>query len=83
MRRVLTMIALAVFLLGAAECSCSRPAARSTTATSTKAPAVYITKSLRKYHRGACRYVLRSKIATTLKDAKTNSHAARGVCRPP
>jgi hypothetical protein len=44
---------------------------------------VYITKTGKKYHRASCRYLSRSKISTSLKDAKANGFTACSVCRPP
>jgi hypothetical protein len=44
---------------------------------------VYITKSGEKYHRDGCRYLSRSKIATTLKEAISNGYGACSVCKPP
>jgi hypothetical protein len=44
---------------------------------------VYITRTGERYHRDGCRYLSRSKIATTLKDAVANGYGPRSVCRPP
>ena len=49
----------------------------------TKQQTVYITRTGKKYHQGTCRYLSRSKIATSLKDAKANGFTACSVCRPP
>lgn len=43
---------------------------------------VYITKTGEKYHRGNCRYLSRSKISTTKKDAIKNGYGACKVCKP-
>jgi hypothetical protein len=43
---------------------------------------VYITRTGTEYHRGNCRYLAHSKIATTLKDAKANGYTACRVCNP-
>ena len=48
-----------------------------------KEQVVYITKTGKKYHRANCRYLSRSKIGTTLKDAKGNGYTACSVCSPP
>ena len=45
--------------------------------------AVYITRTGEKYHRDGCRYLSRSKIATTLKDAVANGYGPCSVCKPP
>jgi hypothetical protein len=44
---------------------------------------VFITRTGEKYHRDGCRYLSRSKIATTLKDAVANGYGPCSVCRPP
>ncbi|MCX7614888.1 MAG: nuclease (SNase), partial [Clostridiales bacterium] len=44
---------------------------------------VYITKTGHKYHRSGCRYLSRSKIAISLKDAKAEGYGACSVCNPP
>lgn len=44
---------------------------------------VYVTRTGEKYHRGTCRYLSRSKIPTTLRDAKRNGYDPCSVCRPP
>jgi hypothetical protein len=46
-------------------------------ATQTQEQTVFITKTGKKYHRGSCRYLSRSKIPVALKDAKAN-----GFTRP-
>ncbi|MFW9874929.1 MAG: thermonuclease family protein [Candidatus Thorarchaeota archaeon] len=43
---------------------------------------VYITRTGRKYHRGNCRYLRRSKIPITLEEAKKR-YGPCSVCRPP
>jgi hypothetical protein len=43
---------------------------------------VYVTKTGEKYHRDECRYLSRSKIATTLKDAVANGYGPCSVCKP-
>ena len=44
---------------------------------------VYITKTGKKYHREGCRYLSKSKIKTTLKEAKANGYTPCKVCHPP
>jgi hypothetical protein len=44
---------------------------------------VYITKTGEKYHRSGCRYLKKSKIAITLKDAKERGYDPCSVCDPP
>ena len=44
---------------------------------------VYITKTGEKYHRGSCRYLSRSKIKTTLGEAKRQGYGPCKVCKPP
>jgi micrococcal nuclease len=44
---------------------------------------VYITRTGEKYHRDGCRYLSRSKIATTLRDAVANGYGPCSVCKPP
>jgi hypothetical protein len=44
---------------------------------------VYITRTGEKYHRDGCRYLSRSRIATTLKDAVANGYGPCSVCKPP
>jgi hypothetical protein len=43
-------------------------------ATDTKAQTVYITRTGKKYHRDACRYLRSSRIPVSLKDAKATEH---------
>ena len=44
---------------------------------------VYVTKTGEKYHRDGCRYLSKSKIATTLKEALARGFGACSVCKPP
>src|SRR5437899_1916806 len=44
---------------------------------------VYVTRTGAKYHRDSCRYLSRSKIATTLKDAVAHGFGPCSVCKPP
>jgi hypothetical protein len=50
---------------------------------SAPATVVYITKTGKKYHRSSCRYLKKSKIKISLKDAKKNKYAPCKVCKPP
>src|SRR5687768_12925238 len=43
---------------------------------------VYITRTGEKYHDDGCRYLSKSKIQTTLQDAKANGYTACSVCKP-
>lgn len=43
---------------------------------------VYVTRTGAKYHRGGCRYLSKSMIPMSLKDAKQR-YSACSVCRPP
>lgn len=47
------------------------------------ATVVYVTKTGEKYHRGTCRYLSKSKIKTTLGEAKRRGYTACKVCKPP
>jgi len=44
---------------------------------------VYITKTGDKYHADGCRYLVKSKIAITLTQAKTRGYSPCSVCNPP
>ena len=44
---------------------------------------VYITRTGKKYHRGGCRYLRRSKYSISLKDAKAEGYTPCSVCHPP
>jgi hypothetical protein len=48
-----------------------------------KAQTVYVTRTGKRYHREACRYLASSKIPMTLKDAKAHGYTPCKVCRPP
>ena len=49
----------------------------------TKEQTVYVTKTGKKYHRATCRYLSRSKISISLKDAKAKGYTPCSVCKPP
>lgn len=44
---------------------------------------VYITKTGKKYHKGDCRYLKKSKIKISLKDACKREYTPCKVCKPP
>jgi hypothetical protein len=83
MRRLLALITLAVFMLGVGGTPAPAQQPVPQQQPQTKEQTVYITKTGRKYHRATCRYLSRSKIPTTLKDAKANGYTACTVCKPP
>lgn len=43
---------------------------------------VYVTRTGEKYHASGCRYLSKSKIETTLADAKEKGYTACSVCKP-
>lgn len=47
-----------------------------------KETAIYLTKTGSKYHTGTCRYLSKSKIASTKKDAIAGGYGACKVCKP-
>ena len=82
MRRLIPLL-LAFLMLGAVF---AVPPAQQPTPqrqTQTKEQTVYITKTGKKYHRATCRYLSRSKIPISLKDAKANGYTPCSVCKPP
>ena len=82
MRRLITLV-LALFILGAGSAPAVAQAPAPQRQVQTKEQTVYITKTGKKYHRANCRYLSRSKIPVTLKDAKANGYSACSVCNPP
>lgn len=50
--------------------------------TEQKDTTVYITKSGEKYHKAGCRYLSKSQIKTTKKEAIKNGYGACKVCKP-
>jgi hypothetical protein len=83
MRRLLTLIALVVLMLGVGGTGAPGQQPAPQQQPQTKEQAVYITKTGKKYHRATCRYLSHSKIQTTLKDAKANGYTACSICKPP
>lgn len=81
MRRLLT-IALVLFMLGAAVAPVVAQAPAPQQQPQTKEQTVYITKTGKKYHTATCRYLSRSKISTSLKDAKANGYTPCSICKP-
>lgn len=83
MRRFIVWI-VAVFL-ALAPCSylAAKAPASPAAATETKEIVVYITRTGECYHRGYCRYLCKSKIAITLKDAKAKGYRPCKKCKPP
>ena len=82
MRRLLTLI-LALFMLGAVVAPVVAQAPAPQQQPQTKEQTVYITKTGKKYHTATCRYLSRSKISTSLKEAKANGYTPCSVCKPP
>jgi hypothetical protein len=82
MRRLMPLI-VAVLMLGAvfALPPAQQPAPQQQT--QTKEQTVYATKTGKKYHRATCRYLSKSKIPMSLKDAKAQGLTACSVCKPP
>ena len=81
MRRLVTLI-LAALMLVTAAASVVAQAPAPQQQPQTKEQTVYITKTGKKYHRANCRYLSRSKIPTSLKDAKANGYTPCSVCNP-
>jgi len=47
-----------------------------------KEQVVYITKTGKKYHKGSCHHLKKSKIKTTKSKAKESGYTACKVCKP-
>ena len=82
MRRLITIV-FALFMLGAAVAPVIAQAPAPLQQVQTKEQTVYITKTGKKYHTSSCRYLSKSKIPISLKDAKANGYTPCSVCRPP
>jgi hypothetical protein len=82
MRRLLTFVLAAFMLVSvAAVVPAEQPWPQQQT--QTKEQTVYITKTGKKYHTATCRYLAKSKIPISLKDAKANGYTPCSVCKPP
>jgi competence protein ComEC len=82
MRRLITLV-LTLFMLAGAAAPVVAQAPAPQQQPQSKEQTVYITKTGKKYHRANCRYLSRSKIPTSLKDARASGYTACSVCRPP
>ena len=82
MRRLIPLI-LAFLMLGvvSALLPAQQPAPQQQA--QTKEQTVYATKTGKKYHRSTCRYLSKSTIPISLKDAKARGLTACSVCKPP
>lgn len=82
MRRLMTFVfALLMLVAGGAPIVAQAPAPQKQA--QPKEQTVYITKTGKKYHTATCRYLNRSKIGTSLTEAKANGYTACSVCKPP
>jgi len=85
MSRLLRLIVLGL-LLGApaavytAACQATGPVAQEE---QKKEVTVYITRTGKKYHRDGCRYLRKSRIPISLKQAKARCYTPCKVCNPP
>jgi hypothetical protein len=82
MRRFLTLV-LAVFMLFSFSAVAPAQQTAPQQQTQTKEQTVYVTKTGKKYHTATCRYLAKSKIPISLKDAEAKGYTACSVCRPP
>lgn len=84
--RYVKHIALLVLVLLGTISSVALPQAKQAPASPAKEQAkevtVYVTKTGAKYHTGSCRYLSRSKIPMSLKEAQ-KSYTPCSVCKPP
>jgi competence protein ComEC len=81
--RQLIILILALVMSGAVAAPVPTQAPPPQRQAQTKEQTVYITKTGKKYHRGTCRYLSRSKIPVSLKDAQSNGYTPCSVCNPP
>lgn len=79
-KRILYLFLVFGFLLPAASDVQGRVVAY--TVAEQKDAVVYITKTGEKYHRAGCRYLSKSQIKTTKKEAVKNGYGACKVCKP-
>jgi competence protein ComEC len=82
MRRLVTILVAVLMLSTAAAPVLAQPPAAQQQP-QTKEQTVYITKTGKKYHRANCRYLSKSKIVTSLKDATAHGYTPCSVCNPP
>jgi TnpA family transposase len=82
MRRLIPLI-LAILMLGAVFAVPPVQQPTQQQQTQTKEQTVYVTKTGKKYHTATCRYLSKSKIAISLKDAKAKGFTPCSVCKPP
>ena len=82
MRRLMPLI-VAVLMLGAVFALPPAQLPAPQQQTQTKEQTVYATKTGKKYHRATCRYLSKSKIPISLRDAKAQGLTACSVCKPP
>lgn len=64
------------------KCTITVKQRKSTVKSQAKSSTVYITNTGSKYHRSSCSYLRKSKIATTLKSAKSSGYTACSRCHP-
>ena len=64
------------------KCKITVKSKKSTSKKQTKSSTVYITRTGEKYHRSSCSCLRRSKIAISLKNAKSRGYTACKRCRP-
>ena len=81
MRRLIPLL-LAVLMLGAVFAIHSFQPPTPQQQTQTKEQTVYTTKTGKKYHRATCRYLSKSKIPISLKDAKAQGLTACTSANP-
>ena len=79
-KRILYLFLLLGFLLPAASSVQGREVVY--TAAEQKDATVYVTKTGEKYHRAGCRYLKKSQVKTTKKEAVKNGYGACKVCKP-
>jgi len=82
MRRLITLI-FAFLMLGGVVAILPVQQPTPQQQTETKEQTVYIKKTGKKYHRATCRYLSKSEIPISLKDAKTKGYTPCSVCNPP
>jgi len=78
-KRVIAFLILSIFLFSSAA-AIAAPVFNSLASGDT---IVYITRTGAKYHQGWCRYLSKSKIEITLKEAKAEGYTPCKVCNPP